>query len=1180
MIRTELLPLTPRQNLLLETAKNKIMVIDGAMGTAIQALDLKAEDFGGPDLEGCNENLILTRPELIKQIHRDYLAAGCDIIESNTFGSTPLVLDEYGLGAQAYEISKIGAKLAREVTDQISTNDWPRFVAGSVGPTTKALSVTGGISFTDLVKNFEVQVQGLIDGGSDYILIETAQDARNIKATLKAVENIEMKMQQQILVAVSGTIETMGTMLAGQVVDALLTSVLHRKLLYIGLNCATGPEFMTDHIRTLAKASPFPVACVPNAGLPDEDGCYLETPSMMERVLEHFLQQGWINYIGGCCGTHKGHIHTFSELAKKYKPRNPVNNEKSLLSGIENLEITDEMRPIIVGERTNVIGSKKFKTLISDGKYEEAAEIARAQVKSGAHIIDVCLSNPDRNELHDMNLFMEQVIKMVKVPFMIDSTDDEVIELALQYCQGKAIINSINLEDGEERFEKVVPLARSYGAALVVGTIDEDPEHGMAVSRQRKLEVAARSYDLLVNKYGIPPQDIYFDPLVFPCATGDEKYIGSAKETIEGLRLIKQQFPKCKTVLGVSNVSFGLPTLGREVLNSVFLHHCVAAGLDLAIVNSEKLERFASLPPEEIELANNLLFNLGEDPIAAFAAQFRDRTQKPKKDRSQIPLMERLSLAVVSGSKEGLLEDLNLALQELKPLEIINGPLMSGMDEVGRLFNDNKLIVAEVLQSAEVMKASVAHLEGFMEKSETSSRGKIVLATVKGDVHDIGKNLVDIILSNNGYKVINLGIKIPPEKLIEQVRQHNPDMIGLSGLLVKSAQQMIITAEDLTRAGIQIPMLVGGAALTRNFTEKRILPAYKGPVFYASDAMNGLDLANQIQDPARLPELLKKIEATRENTKNLANAQADGTQKPKDVVPEVRSSSIVNQPSPPMPTDFQRHIIRQAPIEQIMKFINPLMLYNRHLGIKGKSSRLLAQLPEDKAAFQELQAEDPAALEVYRLVQEIKVEARQMNLFQASCVYQFFRARSNGNHLFILSESGEVLKDFQFPRQQKDPFVCISDYVSNEGHQDSVALFVTTAGRGVRSYADQLKNQGNYLKSHVLQALAIETAEAYAEFIHSFIRSQWGFPDHPNMTMLERFQAKYRGKRYSFGYPACPRLEDQEPLFDLLRPADIGVELTEGFMMDPEASVSSIVFSHPQATYFSVGNALEGEIQL
>ncbi|MBI3544725.1 MAG: homocysteine S-methyltransferase family protein, partial [Deltaproteobacteria bacterium] len=576
-----------------EALDKRILVLDGAMGTAIQDKNLAADDFGGPDLEGCNEYLVITRPQVISDIHEAYLKAGCDVVETNTFGGTPLVLDEYGLGARAHEINLAAAKLARAAADKFSTPDKPRFVAGSIGPTTKAISVTGGVTFDVLADNFYAQAKALAEGGVDYLLLETCQDTRNIKAAFVGIDRLFAELGRELPVAVSGTIEPMGTMLAGQSVEALYTSLMHRDLLYIGLNCATGPEFMTDHIRSLARLSKFRVACVPNAGLPDENGCYLETPDMVAGVLRRFLSSGWVNLLGGCCGTHAGHIAALAKLASEHKPRVAAPARASTLSGVDFLEITDEMRPVIVGERTNVIGSKKFKELIVDDKFEEATDIARAQVKNGAHIIDVCLANPDRDEMADMKRFLEIAVKKIRAPLMIDSTDEKVLAMSLTYSQGKAIINSINLEDGEERYEKVLPLAKKFGAALVVGTIDDDPQQGMGVTRQRKLEIAERSYKLLTEKYGIPPEDIYWDPLVFPCATGDAQYVGSAVETIEGIRLIKQKFPGTRTVLGISNVSFGLPAAGREVLNSVFLYHCVQAGLDLAIVNSEKLQRYA-----------------------------------------------------------------------------------------------------------------------------------------------------------------------------------------------------------------------------------------------------------------------------------------------------------------------------------------------------------------------------------------------------------------------------------------------------------------------------------------------------------------------------------------------------------------------------------------------------------
>lgn len=1165
-----------RAQQLLEALDRRILVIDGAMGTAIQAENLTAEAFGGDELDGCNEYLVFTRPELIQKIHEEYLQAGCDIVETNTFGGTPLVLDEYGLGSRAHELNRLAAEIARKAADRYSTPEKPRFVAGSIGPTTKAISVTGGVTFQELQDNFYVQAKALYEGGVDYFLLETCQDTRNIKAALLSLEKLSQELQLRIPVAVSGTIEPMGTMLAGQSIEALLASLSHVDLLYLGLNCATGPEFMTDPVRSLAKLSPFRVACVPNAGLPDENGCYLESPEMLAGVLSRFISNGWINVIGGCCGTHAGHIDALTKLAAQGSPRKAAPPLRSFLSGIDYLEITDDLRPLVVGERTNVIGSKKFKTLICDEKFEEASEVGRAQIKSGAQIVDICLANPDRDELDDMRKFLEFAVKKIRAPLMIDSTDSKVIELALTYSQGKAIINSVNLEDGEERFESVVPLAKKYGAALVVGTIDDDPQQGMGVSRQRKLEIAERSYQLLTEKYGILPEDIYWDPLVFPCATGDAQYVGSAVETIEGIRLIKQKFPRTRTVLGISNVSFGLPAAGREVLNSVFLYHCVQAGLDLAIVNSEKLERYASIPDEEKLLSENLLYNRGpaegRDPVAEFAAHFRNRKAVDQSNREKLPLMERLPRYIVEGSKDGLAEDLTEALKTLRPLEIINGPLMKGMDEVGRLFNANQLIVAEVLQSAEAMKAAVSNLEPFMEKAESSVRGKVVLATVKGDVHDIGKNLVDIILSNNGFKVINLGIKIPPEQLIKAVREHQPDIIGLSGLLVKSAQQMVITADDLSKAGISTPILVGGAALSSNFVDKNIAKAYPtGTVAYAQDAMSGLDLAKTIVDPEKFGALKSQLAERR--AKNQIAAVSAPVAAP--VVSEVRSSQVPLLNLLPQPPDFNRHVLRNTPIDQIWNFINPLMLYGRHLGIRGSTVRLLEKSTHDAVLQRDLMEKEPKALKIWNAVQEVKDEYRGTEIMRPTSVYQFFHAASEGNQLLIYPSTGAPTT-FEFPRQKKPDGLCLADYTlpmaSQNSPTDTVAFFVTSVGKGVRQLAELLKNRGDYLKSHIVQALALESAEAYAEYLHSQIRKAWGFPDRPEMTMMERFQARYTGKRYSFGYPACPRLDDQALLWNLLRPEDIEVQLTEGFMMDPEASVSALVFHHTSATYFSVGH--------
>jgi 5-methyltetrahydrofolate--homocysteine methyltransferase len=1154
-----------RVSLLQQLLRERVLVLDGAMGTALQSRNLTAGDFGGDALEGCNENLNLTRPKIIQEILGEYIQAGADIIETNTFGAAPIVLAEYNLSDRAYEINYQAALLAREVADKYSTKDRPRFVAGSMGPTTKALSVTGGTTFEELIQNYYLQAKALLEGGVDYFLLETCQDTRNVKAGILGIWKLFDEKKEKIPIAVSGTIEPMGTMLAGQTVDALSISLEHVDLLYLGLNCATGPEFMTDHIRTLAHQSGRHVSCVPNAGLPDEHGRYLETPQSMAAVLQNFGNEGWLNVIGGCCGTTAAHIEAMAKLAKTLKPHTPQMIAASTLSGIDALEVTDEKRPLLVGERTNVIGSRKFKELIVAEKFDEAGEIAKAQVKKGAHIIDMCLANPDRDEKADMKKFLESVIRQVKAPLMIDSTDAKVIEMALTYSQGKAIINSINLEDGEERFEEVVPLAKKFGAALVVGCIDDDPVQGMAVSRQRKLEVAQRSFKLLTEKYGVRPEDIYWDPLVFPCGTGDQQYVGSAAETIEGVRILKEHFPKCKTILGISNVSFGLPNAGREVLNTVFLYHCTQAGLDLAIVNSEKLERYTHLSEKEIELSDNLIFNRGDDPVASFAAHFRVQKVKQNISKYDIPLEKRLANYILEGTKDGLQEDLTEMMKTKKPLEIINGPLMAGMDEVGRLFNQNKLIVAEVLQSAESMKAAVGHLEPFMEKTDTSLRGTLLLATVKGDVHDIGKNLVDIILSNNGFRVINLGIKVPPEILIQAVREHKPDFIGLSGLLVKSAQQMVITANDLSKAGIKIPMLVGGAALSRNFVDNQISPAYEGFVDYASDAMNGLETAKKIVQPDTFDSHLQEVLVRRQKLRDSKKVADD-----KPLATNVRSEDVEILKTVPTAPDFDRHISRNIPIEVIWKFINPLMLYTRHLGIKGKHAKYW------EAGDLKALDSTPEGLKAHRIFDSVEsVKAEYKHLLVPKAVYRFFRANSEGNDTLVCS-ADSLLARLSFPRQRRVNGLCLSDYVLPKatGRQDNLAFFAVTVGENIRENAIRLKDQGEYLKSTILQILAMESAEGLAELLHGQLRTLWGTPDPVTMTMNERFQAKYHGKRYSFGYPACPDLNNQGVLFDILKPQEIGIELTEGFMMDPEASVTAIAFHHPQAVYFSVGSDL------
>jgi 5-methyltetrahydrofolate--homocysteine methyltransferase len=947
---------------------------------------------------------------------------------------------------------------------------------------------------------------------------------------------------------------------------------------------------MTDHLRTISDMAATRVSCYPNAGLPQE-GEYRETPTTVAAHLERFISNGWLNIVGGCCGTTDAHIRVIAQMAENKRPRRiPGRSHRAYYSGIDLVEAEDSNRPLIVGERTNVIGSRLFKNMVAAEKWEEATEIARRQVKNGAHIVDVCLQSTDRDEMADIPPFYDKLIRKIKAPIMVDTTDPKAVELALTYCQGKSIINSINLEDGEEKFARVCPIARRYGAAVVVGSIDEDKLQAQAFTRERKLAVARRSCQLLTEKYGIPPEDIIIDPLVFPCATGDVNYIGAAVETIEGIRLVKENLPFVKTVLGISNISFGLPAAAREVVNSVFLYYCTKAGLDLAIVNAEKLERFASIPVEERRLAESLLFNapavdaaeeslriapedwrqqtpeqkaaLNQWHIAAITDHFRKSVKRTKQQAADLPLDQRLANYIIEGTKDGLIPDLDRKRAEggpggTPPLDIVNGPLMAGMSEVGRLFNNNELIVAEVLQSAEAMKAAVNHLEQFMEKSETAARGKIVLATVKGDVHDIGKNLVEIILSNNGYQVINLGIKVPPDVLIRAHEEHKPDAIGLSGLLVKSTQQMVVTATDLKTAGITVPILVGGAALSEKFTRTKIAPAYGDAVCYAKDAMTGLSLMNRIMDPSERAAVLashQSVETAVEAPAAEPAPAATGT---------ARSSKVRTGIAIPAAPYLERKVREVPQLAELWSYINPFMLYGRHLGYKGNFDKALTE-------------HEAKALELFHNMEEVKREAFQF--MKVKAVWQFFEAERGANAIHLFAPAGtSPIHTFRFGRQPRVDGLCLSDYIldAEEGRRDHLALFVVTAGACVREHSEEWKKAGEFFKAHAIQALAIETAEGTAEWLHRRIREDWGFPDPPTTTMHDRFTSKYRGKRYSFGYPACPNLDDQQGLFQLLRPEDIGVELTEGMMMEPEASVSALVFHHPDCAYFTAGEGGE-----
>ena len=1152
--------------------KNRILLLDGAMGTMIQKQNLTADDFGGEKYEGCNDYLVLTKPEIIKNIHKEYLKSGSDIIETNSFGALDIVLKDYDLEDRAFEMSKRAAELVNEaILEYRSENpDDTRhlYVAGALGPSNKSISVTGGVTFDELVHTYYTAVSGLLAGGVDLILFETIQDTRNLKAAYLGLKKA-MEENYTVPLMLSFTIESTGTTLAGQTADAFYYAVNHMHPFSVGLNCATGPEFMTQFLKTLNDISNTYISVYPNAGLPNEDGEYEETPVTLANKLEPFFKNKYLNIVGGCCGTTPDYIKEIKEKTVNYEPRN-IDKDKNFnnLSGLISLE-TPKDRPIYVGERTNVIGSRIFKNLIAQEKFDEATEVARLQIKGDADVIDVCLANPDRDEVADMKAFLEKVSKFAKVPIMLDSTDINVVEKGLTYLQGKGIINSINLEDGEEKFKKMAEVIKEFGAAVVVGLIDEE---GMAVSLEKKIKVARRSYELLTKKYGIDERDIIFDTLVFPVATGDQKYIGSASATIEAIREIKKEMPNVKTILGVSNISFGLPIAGREVLNTYYMNKAYEAGLDFAIVNTEKIIPMDEISDKEKEMSENILFHTDDENVSKFANFYRDKKATKKKvDVSNLTAEEKVANLVVEGSKKDLTILLDELLKKYTPIEIINGPLMTGMDEVGRLFNKNDLIVAEVLQSAEVMKASVAHLEQFMEKDESSVKGKIIMATVKGDVHDIGKNLVGIIIGNNGYEVIDLGINTPAEKIRDAVVKEKADFLGLSGLLVKSAAEMVNTVAVLREAGISIPIFVGGAALTEKFTVNKIEPAYENNiVIYSKDAMTALSDLNKMIDEKKFGEFREYLQKRRDlllikDEKELQKLKVkqtvsdikdkDGTfDYSKIEIPKYNFEKIYK------PETLNKQIITNIKAKDVFPFINLQMLIGKHLGLKWIVGKMLEK-------------QDPRTVKIYNEIKDIIEHGDEY--FDITAIYKYFPVRrkygkeKNEFSLEILSDDlSKVIETFNFPRQKYGQYLSLNDYVNPDGI-DYVGFFVATAGEKSRIVSNELKAKGEFYKGHLVNSIGLELAEATSEYIHQIMRKDVGIIDKELQTE-DILKANYQGNRYSFGYPACPDLSDQKKLFKLLKPEIYGIKLTDEFMMYPEASVSAIVFSQPFCKYFNM----------
>lgn len=1146
----------------LDLLKEKIIVFDGAMGTSIQNYPLTLDDFIGKD--GCNEILVNTKPEIIKEIHGSFFKVGCDVIETNTFGASSIVLAEYDIADMAYELNLNAARIAKEVAYDYSKSK-PRFIAGSIGPGTK-LPTLGHISYQEMKKAFYTQACGLLDGGVDLFIVETCQDTLQIKAALSGLFKIMEEKKKKIPVIVQITIESTGTMLVGSDVASAFTSIEPYAIDVIGMNCATGPQEMSSHIRHLCEVSRFPVSCIPNAGIPENVGGkshYHLSPEELAKTLSHFVLDLGVNIVGGCCGTTSEHIKALVDSVGNKAPKkripNYINSVSSLYSSIP---LTIDSPPIIVGERTNANGSKLFKDLLAKEEFESMVLMAKEQLEEGAHILDVCTAYVSRDEEKDMTTYVNKLNTQVNIPLMIDSTEAPVIQKSLELISGKSIINSINLEDGEERMKKICPMAKEFGAALVALTIDEE---GMAKTGAKKLEIAKRIYDLATEKYEIAGKDLIFDTLTFTLGSGDEEFRKAGVETIEGIKLIKKEFPEVKTILGISNISFGLSPHSRQVLNSVFLHECISAGMDLAIVNSKKIVPLFKIPQEQRETALDLIYDRrkeGYDPLTKFMSLFENikesNVTKQAVGGPKLPIEEILKNRIIDGNKAGLSSDLDEALKTNKPLDIVNNILLEGMKVVGELFASGEMQLPFVLQSAETMKASVAYLEPFMEKKDVSTRGKIALATVKGDVHDIGKNLVDIILTNNGYKVFNLGIKQPIENIIKTAIEENVDVIGMSGLLVKSTQIMKENLEVLNEHGITIPVILGGAALNRRFVEEDCSTVYNGEVFYGSDAFADLNYMEKIFKSKGLGADLPVKKKTQVVAKKVTDEKV--TSSVQVLTPVLKSPMVNRLDTVPKIPFYGSKVLRNISLEEIYPYVNETALMVGQWQFKrGK-----------------LEKEDHAKLlkeKAYPIFEDLKKFAKEKELLIPEVVYGYYHCVSEGNELIILSEDKKKeLQRFPFPRQKDRDLLCLADFFRDkkDGETDVVAFHVVTVGQRASDHAKVLFEENKYADYLYFHGLSVEVAEGLAEWSHKKIRTELDIHHHDAKEMRKLLGQGYQGSRYSFGYPACPNLEDQKMIFELLKPDRIGISLSESFQLQPEQSTSAIIVHHHQAKYFNV----------
>ncbi len=1216
-----------RLNPFLKKAQEKILVFDGAMGTSLFEYALSAEDYGSPEYEGCPEQLNYTRPNIIQEIHAGFLEAGADVIETNSFGASEITLAEFGLADKSYELSKLAARLAREVADRYSESE-PRFVAGSIGPGTKLVSLSN-ISFDELHDSYLPQIRGLIDGGVDLLLFETCQDPLQIKAAINAAFTVFREIESSPLsdeelmaiypraifynhdphhkartglssrlrfpISVQVTVETTGTLLVGTDISAALTTISAYPVDIIGMNCATGPNEMQPHIQLLSEQSPCLLSCLPNAGIPENIGGHAHFPLKAEDLssaLQNFVNKYGVNIVGGCCGSKAEHIAAIAKAVKGLKPspRTVQHQEhcearESVASIYSAVPLLMEPKPLIVGERTNANGSKLFKELLAKSDYEGITELAREQVEEGAHILDVCTAFVGRDELQDMHEVISRINTAVNIPIMVDSTEYPVLEDALKCISGKAVINSANLEDGESRLALIASLANRFGAALVVLTIEEQ---GMAKSLEDKIRVAERLYDLLVNKHGLNPSNLIYDTLTFTLGSGEEDMRDAGINTIEAIREIKRRHPEVKTILGLSNISFGLDPKLRVALNSVFQYEAVKAGLDLSICNAKKIMPLSKIDPRIVKICEDLIYDKREynsdgecsyDPLMALLASANDleaSTESSKTHYEGLSIEAILSQRIIDGYKSHIERDLDIALSKgYKALDIINKFLMDGMKIVGERFGSGEMQLPFVLQSASTMKAAVSYLEQFMDKtSGSNSRGSIVIATVKGDVHDIGKNLVDIILSNNGFTVYNLGVKQPIEEILKAVEEHKPDLIGMSGLLVKSTLIMKQNLELLNSKGYRIPVILGGAALTRRFVEEDCANVYQGTVFYGFDAFTDLALMEKICAGADLETV--KQEFYKSRPRKYASEAPEGTeQKAYETVEEqnidellldyheqvssVRSLKASEIPSPPFWGD---RIIDPSEIDldEVWRYLNldALIIGQWRMG-KAK------QKPED---YQKLLLDT-----IYPKLEALKQSAKSQQWIRPRISYGYYPCAidtNNPNQLNILDTDHKIIDSLKFPRQAASEHLCLSDYFRSELETNVLAFQIVSIGQESADFIQSLYASSNFDEYLYAYGLAVETTEALAEYAHALIRRELGFAAEDDPDYSKLIKTHYHGMRYSFGYPACPRLEDQALVFRLLKPERLSLSLSEEWQIDPEHSSSAIVVHHPDAKYFNV----------